>query len=148
MTKPNEFFVQSNIISLDPPHNTLATWCKEPTHWKRPWCWERLKAKREGGDRGWDGEIASLTQWTWIWAHLGKYRRTGKPGMLQSVGSPRVGYGVVTEQQQDNCISWIFKLLFLLCRRGNWGPQILTCPRPPSQHRAGSWCCLSYRQGS
>ena len=35
--------------------NTLTTWCKEPTHWKSPWFWERLKAKREGGDRGWDG---------------------------------------------------------------------------------------------
>ena len=42
--------------------NTLATWCKEPTHWKRPWCWERLKAGGERGDRGWDGWMASLTQ--------------------------------------------------------------------------------------
>ena len=32
--------------------NTLATWCKEPTHWKRPWCWERLSAGGEGGNRG------------------------------------------------------------------------------------------------
>ena len=44
--------------------NTLATWCKEPTHWKRPWCWERLKAGGEGDDKGWDGWMASLTQWT------------------------------------------------------------------------------------
>ena len=44
--------------------NTLATWCKEPTHWKRPWCWQRLKAKGEGGNRGWDGWMASLTQCT------------------------------------------------------------------------------------
>ena len=43
---------------------------KEPTHWKRPWCWERLRAK-EGGDRGWDGWMASLTQWTWVWVNLG-----------------------------------------------------------------------------
>ena len=42
----------------------LATWCKELTHWKRPWCWERLKAGAEGDDRGWDGWMASLTQWT------------------------------------------------------------------------------------
>ena len=35
--------------------NTLATWCKEPSHWKRPWCWERLRAGGEGGGRGWDG---------------------------------------------------------------------------------------------
>ena len=46
--------------------NTLATWCKEPTHWKRPWCWERLKAGGEGDDRGWDGRMASPTQWMWV----------------------------------------------------------------------------------
>ena len=44
----------------------LATWCKEPDHWKRLWCLERLKAG-EGGDRGWDGWMASSTQWKWIW---------------------------------------------------------------------------------
>ena len=43
--------------------NTLATWCKERTHWKRPWCWERLKAGGEGDDRRWDGWMASLTWW-------------------------------------------------------------------------------------
>ena len=48
--------------------NTLATWCKELTHWKRPWCWERLKAGGEGDDRGWAGWMASLTRWTWVWA--------------------------------------------------------------------------------
>ena len=46
----------------------LATWCEEPTHWKRPWCWERLRA-REGSNRGWDGWMASSTQWTWVWAN-------------------------------------------------------------------------------
>ena len=51
--------------------NTVATWCKEPTHWKRPWCWERLKAKGEGDGRGWDGWMASLTQWIGTWANLG-----------------------------------------------------------------------------
>ena len=49
--------------------NTLATWCKELTHWKRPWSWERLSAGGEGGDRGWHGWMASLTQWTWVWAN-------------------------------------------------------------------------------
>jgi len=48
--------------------NTLATWCEELTHWKRPWCWERLKAGGEGGDREWDGWMTSPTRWTWIWA--------------------------------------------------------------------------------
>ena len=51
--------------------NTLATWCKELTHWKRPWCWERLKAKGEGDDRGWDCWMVSPTQWTWVWASSG-----------------------------------------------------------------------------
>ena len=46
--------------------NTLATWCKEPTHWKWLWCWEILRAGGEGDDRGWDGWMASLTQWKWV----------------------------------------------------------------------------------
>ena len=46
--------------------NTLATWYKELTHWKRPWCWERFKAGGEGDDRGWGGWMASLTQWTGV----------------------------------------------------------------------------------
>ena len=48
--------------------NTLAPWCEELTHWKRPWCWERLSAGGEGDDRRWDGWMASPTQWTWVWA--------------------------------------------------------------------------------
>ena len=48
--------------------SNLATWCEAPNHWKRPWCWERLRAEGEGGDRGWDGWMASLTQCTWVWA--------------------------------------------------------------------------------
>ena len=49
----------------------VATWYKLLTHWKRPWCWERSKAEGEQGDRGWDGWMASPTQWTGIWATLG-----------------------------------------------------------------------------
>ena len=62
--------------------NILATWCEELTHWKRPWCWERLKAGGKWGDRGWDGWMASLTQWTWVWANSGRQWRTRKPGVL------------------------------------------------------------------
>ena len=47
--------------------NTLVTWCEELTHLKRPWCWERLKVGGEGYGRGWDGWMASPTQWTWVW---------------------------------------------------------------------------------
>ena len=67
--------------------NTLATWCKELTHWERPWWWERLKPDGEGDDRGWDGWMASSTQWTWVWAISGSSWWTGRPGMLQSMGS-------------------------------------------------------------
>ena len=70
--------------------NTLATWFEELTHWKRHWCWERLKAGGEGDDRGWDGWMASLTQWTWVWANSERWWRTGKPGVLQSMGSQGV----------------------------------------------------------
>ena len=67
--------------------NTLATWWEELTHRKRPWCWERLKAGREGNDRKWDDWMASLTRWTWVWASSGSQWWTGKPGVLQSMGS-------------------------------------------------------------
>ena len=53
--------------------NTLATWFKELTHWKRPWCWEGLGAGGEGDDRGWDGWMASLTRCTWVWVRSGSW---------------------------------------------------------------------------
>ena len=76
---------------------TLATWCKELTHLKRSWCWERLRAGREGEDRGWDGWMASLTWWTWVWASPRSWWWTGKPGVLQSMWLQRVGQDWVTE---------------------------------------------------
>ena len=77
--------------------NTLATWCEELTHWKRPWYWERLKAGGEEDDRGWDGCMASPTQWTWIWVNSGIWWWTGKPGVLQSMESQRAGHNWATE---------------------------------------------------
>ena len=77
--------------------NTLATWCKELTHLKRPWCWERLKAGGEGDDRGWDGWMASTTQWTWVWVNSGSWWWTGRPGVLQSMGLQRVRQDWATE---------------------------------------------------
>ena len=67
--------------------NTLVTWCKEPAHWKRPWCWERLKAGGDGDVRGWDGWMASQTRWTGVWASSGSWWWTRRPGALQSVDS-------------------------------------------------------------
>ena len=77
--------------------NTLATWCEELTHWKRPWCWERLRAGGEGYYRGWDGWMASPTWWTWVWVNSGSWWWTGRPGMLQSMGSQRVRHNWATE---------------------------------------------------
>ena len=76
-------------LMLKPNLQTSATWCEELTHWRRPWCWEILMAGGEGDVRGWDGWMASATRWTWVWASSGSWW-TGKPGMLQSMGSQRV----------------------------------------------------------
>ena len=70
--------------------NTLATSREELTHWKKPWCWEGLGAGREGDDRGWDGWMASQTQWTWVWVNSRSWWWTGRPGVLQFMGSQRV----------------------------------------------------------
>ena len=59
-----EYSLEGLMLKLN--SNTLATSCKELTHLKRPWCWERLKTGGEGDDRGWDAWTASLTQWTWV----------------------------------------------------------------------------------
>ena len=81
--------------------NTLATWCEKLTHLKRPWCRERLKAGGEGDDRGWDGWIASQTQWTWVWASSGSWWLTWRPGVLQSMGSQRVRHNWVTWTEME-----------------------------------------------
>ena len=77
--------------------STLATWCKDLTHLKRPWCWERLKAGGEGDDRGGDGWMASLTRWTGVWVNSRRWWWTGRPGVLQSMGSQQVGHDWATE---------------------------------------------------
>ena len=61
--------------------STLATSCKDLTHWKILWCWEGFGAGGEGDDRGWDGWMASLTRWTWVWVNSGSWWWTGRPGM-------------------------------------------------------------------
>ena len=80
------------IGRTDAEANTLATWCKELTHLRTPWCWET-----EGDDRGWDGWMASPTECRWVWVNSGSWWRTGRPGVLQSMGSQRVRHNRVTE---------------------------------------------------
>ena len=63
----------------------------------RPWCWERLKTGGEGDDRGWDGCMTSLTQWTWVWVDSRSWWWTERPGVLWFMGSQRVRHGWATE---------------------------------------------------
>ena len=88
---------------------TLATWCEEPTHWKRPWCWERLRAGGKGGNRGWDGWITSWTRWTWVWMNSRSWWWTGRPGVLQFMGLQRVKNDWATE------LNWT-ELIPISCR--------------------------------
>ena len=80
-----EYSLEELMLKLKLPY--FGHMMEELSHWKRPWCWERLKVGWEGDDRGWDGWMASLTQWTWVWVSSGSWWWTGKPGMLQSMGS-------------------------------------------------------------
>ena len=108
---------QSILKEISPEHSlegwcwswnssTLATWCEELTRLKRPWCWERLKVGGEGDNRGWDGSMASLTQWTWVWASSRCWWWTGRPGGLQSMGSQRVRHDWATELTDRITACW------------------------------------------
>ena len=91
-------FVLPSIHSCLSVHFSLS---RGPTHCKRPWGWERLRARGEGADRGWDGWMVCITNsWTWVWANSGRYWGTGKPGVLQSIESQRIRHDLEVEQQQ------------------------------------------------
>ena len=103
--RPNQSILKESILNIHRKHwcwssNILATWWEEPTHWKRSWWWERLKAGGEGDNRGWDVWMALPIKWTWVWASSGRLWCTGKPGVLQSMGLLRVRHDWATEQQQ------------------------------------------------
>ena len=82
--------------------NTLATLWEELTHWKRSWCWERLREGGEGDNRGWDGWMASPTQWTWFGVNSGSWWWTGRLGVPWFLGPQRVGHDWATE------LNWIY----------------------------------------
>ena len=88
--KGNQFWLFFERTDTEVGTPILCTWCEELTHWKRPWCWERLKAGGEWDDRGWNGCMVSPTRWTRVWASSGCLWWPGKSGMLQYVGSQRV----------------------------------------------------------
>ena len=109
--------------------NTLATWCEELTHWKRPWFWERVKAGGEGDDRGWDGWMASPTLWTWVWVSSRSWWWTGKPGTVKSMGLQIIGHNWETElnsayrlnKKCDNIQPWCTPFPI-------WNQSVVPCP--------------------
>ena len=109
--KGNQPWIFIGRTDAEPPcwsSNTLATWCKEPTHWKRPWCWVRLKA-REGSNRGWVGWVVSLTQWTWVLSKLEIVKdREARHATIHGVPKSRTGMSDWTRSGH----------LFLNCLRG------------------------------
>ena len=90
-----EYSLEGLMLKLKLQYSFI--WCKELTHWKRPWCWERLKSGGKGDERGWDGWMASLTKWTWILASSRNWWWTGKPGVLQFTELQRVRHDWATE---------------------------------------------------
>ena len=98
------------IGRTDAEAETPRLWPPDAKNWrilKRPRCWERLKVGREGNNRGWDGWMVSPTQWTRIWASSRSWWWTGKPGVLQSMGSQRVGHDWATELNWEGSV-WFF----------------------------------------
>ena len=89
----------------------LATSCEVLPHWKRPWCSEGLGVGGEGMT-GWDGWMASPTQWTWVWVNSGSWWWTGRPGVLQTIGSQRVKHDLATELNWAECSFLSFGIIF------------------------------------
>ena len=120
--QPWDFFGRIDAKSWK--SSTLVTSCQELTHWKRLWCWEGLGAGREGDDRGWDGWMASLTRWMWVWVNSGSWWWTGRPGVLRFMGSQRVGHEWATElnwkiNSAYKLPQWVGKKTIL----SFWGPR-------------------------
>ena len=108
--RPNQSILKeiSPDYSLEGPmlKMKLILWLPDAKNWligERPRCWESLKAGGEGVDRGWDGWMASLTEWTWIWASSGSWWWTGKADVLRCMGLQRVKHNWVTE------LNWVLK---------------------------------------
>ena len=92
--QPWDFFGRNDAKAEAP-----VLWTPHVKSWLigKDWCWERLGTGREGDDRGWDGWMASRTQWTWFWVNSRSWWWTGWPGMLQFMGSQGVRHSWATE---------------------------------------------------
>ena len=96
--QPWDFFGRN-----DAKAETPVLWLSHAKSWLigKDWCWERLGAGREGDDRGWNGWMAS-PQWTWVWVNSGRWWWTGRPGVLQFMGSQRVRHEWATELNPES----------------------------------------------
>ena len=92
----------------------------------------------EGDDRGWDGWMASLTRWTWVWASFGSWCWTGKPGVLQSMGSQRSGHDWATE------LNWTEQIRY----EGGWAGQVSLLDSLPFYLIRTDWTKSSPPNGS
>ena len=84
------------------------------THWKRLWCWERLGAGGEGDDRGWDGWMASLTRWTWVWVNCGSWDGQGGLACCDSWGHEESDMTERLNWTELNCINLKKPLVFTI----------------------------------
>ena len=123
-SKGNQSWIFTERTDAEAETPVLWLLDEELTHLKRLWCWEVLKAG-EGDDSGWDGWMASLTGWTWVWVVWvcsGSWWWTGRPGVLQSMESQRVTHNWVTEQQQK-------------CKTNLPRPKMMTYLKPRQESR-------------
>ena len=120
--------------------NTLATSSEELSHWKRPWCWERLKAGGEGDDRGWEDWMASPTRRTWVWASSGSWWWTGRSGVRQSEGSQsqtRLSCWTGWRYEGSVVYSWAWMCTSLEAREQR-SAGVVSCVLSESQMRMGA----------
>ena len=122
--QPWDFFGRNDAKAetpvLWPPH--VKSWL-----WRRVWWWEGLGAGEEGDNRGWDGWMASLTRWMWVWVNSRSWWWTESPGMLRFMGSQRVGHDWVTELNWTEVISA--------------SEAIIPIASVLKWHMLGSWAC-------
>ena len=128
--QPWDFFGRN-----DAKAETPILWLPHAKSWLngKDWCWEGLGAGGEGDDKGWDGWMASLTRWTWVWVNSRSWWWTGRPGVLRFMGSWRVRHDWSTELncpcaislphswvgfKNDNALSHI--LCFIYCYFEGW----------------------------
>jgi len=122
------------IGKTDAEAETPILWLPDAKNWLiwRLRCWERFKMGEERDDRGWDGWMASLTRRTWVWVSSGSWWRTGKPGVLQFMGSQSMELDTTERLNWTELWSWLFLFqgtCFSFCLLSPRGPLSLTTVR-------------------